>query len=113
MLTMVARASINLVSNIGLGDKESRSKDILGRVYEYFLSQFASAEGRGFVVSYPRPARPVAAVLGSIQVERPWYNTIASALPAPRPTRSGEPQGNNSGPPLAGIDCHDTAHGVA
>ncbi|MFH0778952.1 MAG: class I SAM-dependent DNA methyltransferase, partial [Candidatus Eisenbacteria bacterium] len=37
---------INLVSNIGLGDKESRSKDILGRVYEYFLSQFASAEGK-------------------------------------------------------------------
>ncbi len=37
---------INLISNIGLGDKESRSKDILGRVYEYFLSQFASAEGK-------------------------------------------------------------------
>lgn len=37
---------INLVSNIGLGDKESRSKDILGRVYEYFISQFASAEGK-------------------------------------------------------------------
>jgi len=26
------------------GDKENRSKDILGRVYEYFLGQFASAE---------------------------------------------------------------------
>ncbi len=37
---------IDLVSNIGLGDKASRSKDILGRVYEYFLSQFASAEGK-------------------------------------------------------------------
>ena len=37
---------INLISNIGLGDAESRSKDILGRVYEYFLSQFASAEGK-------------------------------------------------------------------
>jgi type I restriction enzyme M protein len=37
---------IDLVSNIGLGDRESRSKDILGRVYEYFLSQFASAEGK-------------------------------------------------------------------
>ena len=37
---------IDLVSNIGLGDKENRSKDILGRVYEYFLSQFASAEGK-------------------------------------------------------------------
>ena len=37
---------VDLVSNIGLGDEESRSKDVLGRVYEYFLSQFASAEGR-------------------------------------------------------------------
>jgi type I restriction enzyme M protein len=37
---------IDLVSTIGLGDKDSRSKDILGRVYEYFLSQFASAEGK-------------------------------------------------------------------
>ncbi|MCK9356271.1 MAG: type I restriction-modification system subunit M, partial [Dehalococcoidia bacterium] len=37
---------IDLVSNIGLGDEASRSKDVLGRVYEYFLSEFASAEGK-------------------------------------------------------------------
>jgi type I restriction enzyme M protein len=37
---------IDLIGTIGLGDKENRSKDILGRVYEYFLSQFASAEGK-------------------------------------------------------------------
>jgi type I restriction enzyme M protein len=37
---------IGLVSNIGLGDPASRAKDTLGRVYEYFLSQFASAEGK-------------------------------------------------------------------
>lgn len=37
---------IDLVGTIGLGDKESRSKDVLGRVYEYFLGQFASAEGK-------------------------------------------------------------------
>jgi type I restriction enzyme M protein len=37
---------IDLVGNIGLGDYENRSKDILGRVYEYFLSQFASQEGK-------------------------------------------------------------------
>ncbi|MGI6098455.1 MAG: type I restriction-modification system subunit M [Kiritimatiellia bacterium] len=37
---------IDLVGNIGLGDKVNRSKDILGRVYEYFLSEFASAEGK-------------------------------------------------------------------
>lgn len=37
---------IDLVGTIGMGDKGNRSKDILGRVYEYFLSQFASAEGK-------------------------------------------------------------------
>lgn len=37
---------IDLVGTIGLGDKESRSKDILGRVYEYFLGQFAADEGK-------------------------------------------------------------------
>lgn len=37
---------IDLVGTIGLGDKESRSQDILGRVYEYFLGKFASAEGK-------------------------------------------------------------------
>jgi type I restriction enzyme M protein len=37
---------IDLISNIKIGDKTSRAKDVLGRVYEYFLSQFASAEGK-------------------------------------------------------------------
>lgn len=37
---------IDLVGKIGLGDSENRSKDILGGVYEYFLGQFASAEGK-------------------------------------------------------------------
>ena len=38
---------IDLISTIGLGDAESRSKDILGRVYEYFLGKFAASEGKG------------------------------------------------------------------
>ena len=37
---------VDLISNIRVGDQEARSKDVLGRVYEYFLSQFASAEGK-------------------------------------------------------------------
>ena len=37
---------VDLISNIKVGDKESRSKDVLGRVYEYFLAKFASAEGK-------------------------------------------------------------------
>ena len=37
---------IDMISNITVGDEDARSKDVLGRVYEYFLSQFASAEGK-------------------------------------------------------------------
>jgi type I restriction enzyme M protein len=38
---------IDLMSGIGLGTKEHQGKDTLGRVYEYFLSRFASSEGKG------------------------------------------------------------------
>jgi type I restriction enzyme M protein len=38
---------IDLIGTITLGDSISRSKDVLGRVYEYFLGRFASAEGKG------------------------------------------------------------------
>lgn len=37
---------IDLVGGIALGTTEAKSKDILGRVYEYFLGQFALAEGK-------------------------------------------------------------------
>ena len=37
---------IDLIGKIGLGDAENRAKDILGRVYEYFLTSFASSEGK-------------------------------------------------------------------
>ena len=35
---------IDLISNIALGDAKSRSADILGHVFEYFLGEFALAE---------------------------------------------------------------------
>jgi type I restriction enzyme M protein len=38
---------IDLMGTIGLGSLYDRSKDILGRVYEYFLGRFAAAEGKG------------------------------------------------------------------
>jgi len=38
---------VELFSDIGLGTKAHRSKDMLGQVYQYFLRQFASAEGKG------------------------------------------------------------------
>ncbi|HLA51142.1 MAG TPA: class I SAM-dependent DNA methyltransferase, partial [Thermodesulfobacteriota bacterium] len=37
---------VDLVSTATLGTKEAQSKDLLGRVFEYFLGQFALAEGR-------------------------------------------------------------------
>src|SRR5579885_1250359 len=37
---------IDIISNVKVGDEDARAKDVLGRVYEYFLSQFASAEGK-------------------------------------------------------------------
>ena len=37
---------IDMINNIKVGDEDARSRDVLGRIYEYFLSQFASAEGR-------------------------------------------------------------------
>ena len=37
---------VDMVSNIRVGGTEARATDVLGNVYEYFLEQFALAEGR-------------------------------------------------------------------
>jgi len=37
---------IDLVGNIALGDTKARSADVLGHVFEYFLGEFALAEGK-------------------------------------------------------------------
>ncbi len=38
---------IDLFSNIDVGGSDAREKDVLGRVYEYFLGKFAESEGKG------------------------------------------------------------------
>lgn len=38
---------IDLFSNIDVGGNGAREKDVLGRVYEYFLGKFAESEGKG------------------------------------------------------------------
>lgn len=43
---MALGALIDLISDIALGDEASKSKDIIGRVYEYFLGEFAALEGK-------------------------------------------------------------------
>lgn len=37
---------VDLISDISLGDKYAKQSDLLGRVYEYFLNEFASQEGK-------------------------------------------------------------------
>ena len=37
---------IDMIGTIALGDAAAKAKDLLGRVYEYFLGQFALAEGK-------------------------------------------------------------------
>ncbi len=37
---------IDLIASAVLGTKEAQSKDVLGKVYEYFLGEFALAEGK-------------------------------------------------------------------
>ena len=52
---------IDMIGIIRVGDAEARSRDVLGRVYEYFLSQFAGAEGkRGGEFLHPALRRQVA-----------------------------------------------------
>ena len=37
---------VDLVSTIGFGNNAGQARDVLGQIYEYFLGQFASAEGK-------------------------------------------------------------------
>ncbi|MBK8503802.1 MAG: SAM-dependent DNA methyltransferase [Saprospiraceae bacterium] len=37
---------VNLIGSAAIGTKEAQSKDILGQVFEYFLGEFALAEGK-------------------------------------------------------------------
>lgn len=37
---------VDLISDISLGNQKAKQSDVLGRVYEYFLNQFAASEGK-------------------------------------------------------------------
>lgn len=74
---------IDLFSNIGMHDSTDKARDLLGRVYEYFLSGFASSEGkRGGEFFTPRSvvrtlldagARLGARLRSVLRVGRPGY----------------------------------------
>src|SRR5699024_3933258 len=55
-----------------VGDKESRSKDVLGRVYEYFLGKFASAEGKGGGEFYT----PMSVVIPLVEMLEPYKGRV-------------------------------------
>ena len=63
---------IDMISNIRVGDEEARSKDVLGRVYEYFLSRFASAEGKKGGEFYT----PRCVVKLLVEMLEPWQGRV-------------------------------------
>ena len=75
---------IDLISNIKVGDAEARSKDVLGRIYEYFLSQFASAEGKKGGEFYT----PRSVVKLLVEMIEPYNGPRLSTLAAVRPACS-------------------------
>src|ERR1700686_3014789 len=76
---------IDLISNIKVGDEASRAKDVLGRVYEYFLSQFASAEGKKGGEFYT----PRCVVKLLVEMLEPYQGRQAGKGPADSPGAGG------------------------
>ena len=90
---------VDLVSNIKVGGAEARATDVLGSVYEYFLEQFALAEGRkGGEFYTPRSGRAAArgnagAVSGScvrpvLRLLR-HVRSVGGVHPSPMPAATG------------------------
>jgi len=63
---------VDLVSTATLGTKEAQSKDLLGRVFEYFLGEFALAEGQGGGAFYT----PTSVVKLMVEIIEPYKGTI-------------------------------------
>ncbi len=63
---------INTFSKVGFGLTEDRAKDVLGRVYEYFIGKFAEAEGkRGGEFYTPR-----CVVKLLVEILEPYYGRV-------------------------------------
>jgi type I restriction enzyme M protein len=87
---------IDLIGTIGMGDAANRSKDILGPVYEYFLSRFASAEGKKAASSTRHRASCVSSSRCSLPTK------VASTTPAAAPAACSCNRKNSSKPMAAG-----------
>ena len=70
---------IDLISGIAMHETEDKAKDILGRVYEYFLGGFAGSEGKREGVLHP--------ALGCARAGRGCWSPIrgGSTIPAAAP----------------------------
>jgi len=63
---------IDLISGIALGQEKGEARDVLGRVYEYFLGQFAGSEGkRGGEFYTPRSV-----VLTMVEMIEPYKGRV-------------------------------------
>ena len=63
---------VDLISNIQVGNEGARARDVLGRVYEYFLSQFANAEGKKAGQFYT----PRCVVKLLVEMLEPYYGRV-------------------------------------
>ena len=72
---------VDLVSNIRVGGAEARATDVLGEVYQYFLSQFALTEGRKGGEFYT-PQAVVKLLVAMISPSRGGCTTPAAARQA-------------------------------
>ena len=113
---------VDLVSNIKVGGSEARATDVLGRVYEYFLEQFALAEGRkGGEFYTPRSVvRLLVEMLEPYQGRglRPLLRLLGDVRPVggvhPRPRHGQRQRRQGTGRPFhlrAGVQLHDLAAG--
>jgi type I restriction enzyme M protein len=67
---------IDVIGTIGLGDAENCSKDNLGRVYEYSLTQFASAEGKNGTGQFYTPRCVVCVVRVLVEMLAPYKGRV-------------------------------------
>ena len=116
---------VDVVSNIRVGGADARATDVLGNVYEYFLEQFALAEGRKGGEFYT-PRSVVRLLVAMLQPLPKAASTTPAAVPpacscSPWSSSSAHASGNgNAGRAKGGhlhlrpgVQLHHLAHGQA
>ena len=63
---------VNLFTNIKIGSKEASEKDLLGRIYEYFLGQFAEKDGQKGGEFYT----PACIVKAMVEILEPYQGRV-------------------------------------